>query len=114
MVYSRKERANFCCLEIRPIIDPIHAILPGQKPHPCQGNHTPHYYHSDRLNQYIRSIIPNNQPGGPPQLFHKRNRQPYKVCDNLHKRIVRKLGPIDLDLINKEEEALAKKSRYNL
>ena len=105
--------ANFCCLEIRPVIDPIHVLFDKSGKHPCNGKHTPHYYHSDRLNQYIQSIIPNNQPD-PPQLFLKRNWQPYKVCDNLHKRIVRKLGPIDLDLINKEEEALAKKSRYNL
>ena len=38
----------------------------------------------------------------------------YKICNNLHKQIKLELGPIDRDNINKEEEALAKKSRYNL
>ena len=50
----------------------------------------------------------------PPQLFLKR-KEPYRICNNLHKPIIEKLGPtIDADLINKEEEALAKKSQYNL
>ena len=43
-----------------------------------------------------------------------RTKQPYKVCNNLHKQIVCKLRPIDLELINKEEENLAKKSQYNI
>ena len=50
----------------------------------------------------------------PPQSFLKR-KEPYRICNNLHKQIIKKLGPtINADLINKEEELLKKKSRYNL
>ena len=106
-----KEKFNVCCDAVRQIIDPIHAVV-GKK-HPCNKKHNPYFYSSDRLNQYIRSIIPNNMPV-PPQSFLKR-KEPYRICNNLHKRIIKKLGPtIDANLINKEEELLKKKSRYNL
>ena len=106
-----KEKFNVCCDAVRQIIDPIHAVV-GKK-HPCNKKHNPYFYSSDRLNQYIRLIIPNNMPV-PPQSFLKR-KEPYRICNNLHKRIIKKLGPtIDADLINKEEELLKKKSRYNL
>ena len=106
-----KARKCRCGPEIRPIVDPIHAILKNK--HKCHKDHTPHYYDGKRLNQYIQSILPNNSP--PPPKWFKNNNQPtYKICNNLHKQIELKLGPIDRDNINKEEEALAKKSRYNL
>ena len=64
------------------------------------------------MNQYLRSITPNNYPFQQ-KLFIKK-RQPYKVCDNLHKRIERKLKDADGDFIEREEEYFKNQRRYNL
>ena len=112
MGLTTKEMDNRCCPEIASILNPIHYLI-KPKPHPCNRDHTPHYYSADQLNQYIRLLIPSNI-STPPNQFKRRKNNPYKICNNLHKRIVCKLGPIDIANINNEEEVLAKKSRYNL
>ena len=112
MGLTTKEMDNWCCPKIASILNPIHCLI-KPKPHPCNRDHTPHYYSADQLNLYIWSLIPSNMTM-PPNLFKRRKNNPYKICNNLHKHIIRKLGPIDIANINNEEEALAKKSRYNL
>ena len=112
MGLTTTEMDNWCCPKIALILNPIHCLI-KPKPHPCNRDHTPHYYSADQLNLYIWSLIPSNMTM-PPNLFKRRKNNPYKICNNLHKHIIRKLGPIDIANINNEEEALAKKSRYNL
>ena len=106
-----KELYNQCCDDIRPIIDPIHAVTEKNGKHPCSKKHSPHFVLGERINSYIKSIIPNNVPP-PPKWYIKKT---YKICDNLNKQINQILGPtIDANNINKEEEVMKKKSRYNL
>ena len=105
-----KELYNRCCDDIRPIIDSIHVVTEKKGKHPCSKKHNPHFVTGERIDSYIKSIILNNVL---PPLSGIKNK-PYKICDNLNKQIDRILQPIDIDNINKEEEALAKKSRYNL
>ena len=111
MPLSWRERKCRCGSEIRPIIDPIHAFIQEDQ-HDCHKNKLPHCYDSNRLNQYLRLITPNNYPFQQ-KLFIKK-RQPYKVCDNLHKRIKRKLKDADGNFIEREEEYFKNQRRYNL
>lgn len=97
MGLTTKEMDNRCYPEIALILNPIHCLI-KPKPHPYNRDHTPHYYSADQLNLYICSLLPDNIT--PPNLFKRRKNNPYKICNNLHKRIVCKLGPIDIANIN--------------